>query len=312
MMPVVGADLSKRRVPDELWKLAAPLLPSFAARPQGGGTAPCDDRAVFTAVVYVLTSGCAWRHLPPAFGTSHATAHRRFTVWTEAGLWRRLHRAALDELGAGARWTGPQRSSTRPPFAPKGGSLTGPNPVDRGKKGSKLHVLPDAQGIPLAVAVSGADMHDSLALKPLIRGIPAVRSRRGPRRRRPVKLRADKAYFSAAHWPGCAGAGSSHASRGPASSPANASVGTAGRSSGRSPGSSATAASPSDTNGRARTSSPSSAWPPPRSATRSSRSLPRETTFLACAAQPVDRIRGEGGGQRVGKDANARSHWSAA
>ncbi|MCX5309790.1 IS5 family transposase [Streptomyces sp. NBC_00154] len=81
----------------------------------------------------------------------------------------------------------------------RGGSLTGPNPVDRGKKGSKLHVLSDAQGIPLAVAMSGANMHDSLALKPLIRGIPAVRSRRGPRRRRPVKLRADKAYFSAEH-----------------------------------------------------------------------------------------------------------------
>lgn len=63
----------------------------------------------------------------------------------------------------------------------KGGSLTGPNPVDGGKKGSKLHVLSDAQGVPLAVAVSGANMHDSLALKPLILGIPAVRSRRGPR-----------------------------------------------------------------------------------------------------------------------------------
>ncbi|WP_373306575.1 IS5 family transposase [Streptomyces mirabilis] len=196
----MGADLSKRLVPDELWELAAPLLPSFAARPQGGGTAPCDERAVFTAVGYALTSGCAWRHLPPTFGTSPATAHRRFTVWTEAGLWRRLHRAVLDELGPRGEvdWTSAivDAASVR---AKKGGSLTGPNPVDRGKKGSKLHVLSDAQGIPLAVAVSGANMHDSLALKPLIRGIPAVRSRRGPRRRRPVKLRADKAYFSAEH-----------------------------------------------------------------------------------------------------------------
>jgi transposase len=99
MMPAVSADLSKRLVPDELWELVAPLLPSFAARPQGGGAAPRDERAVFTAVVYVLTSGCAWRHLPPTFGTSSATAHRRFTVWTEVGLWRRLHRAVLDELG---------------------------------------------------------------------------------------------------------------------------------------------------------------------------------------------------------------------
>ncbi len=60
-------------------------------------------------------------------------------------------------------------------------------------------MLSAAQGIPLAVAVSGPNTHDSLALKPLIRGIPAIRSRRGPRRRRPVKLRADKAYFSADH-----------------------------------------------------------------------------------------------------------------
>jgi IS5 family transposase len=81
----------------------------------------------------------------------------------------------------------------------KGGSLTGPNPVYRGKKGSKLHVLSEAQGIPLAVAVSAANTHDSLALKPLIRGLPAIRSRRRPRRRRPGKLRADKAYFSADH-----------------------------------------------------------------------------------------------------------------
>jgi len=96
----VGADLSQRLVPDGLWGLAAPLLPSFASRPQGGGTAPLDERAVFTAVVYVLTSGCVWRHLPSTFGVSPATAHRRFSAWSKAGVWRRLHRAVLDELGA--------------------------------------------------------------------------------------------------------------------------------------------------------------------------------------------------------------------
>jgi hypothetical protein len=40
----------------------------------------------------------------------------------------------------------------------------GPNPVDRrGKSGSKLHVLSEAQGIPLVVGTSGADTNDSLA-----------------------------------------------------------------------------------------------------------------------------------------------------
>jgi IS5 family transposase len=60
-------------------------------------------------------------------------------------------------------------------------------------------VLTEAQGLPLAVGVSAANTHDSQALKPLVLGIPTVRSRRGPRRRRPDKLRADKAYRSAEH-----------------------------------------------------------------------------------------------------------------
>ncbi|GLZ42826.1 hypothetical protein Acsp05_64500 [Actinokineospora sp. NBRC 105648] len=59
-----------------------------------------DPRAVFTAIVFVLTSGCAWRHLPPSFGVTVPTAHRWFSTWTEAGLWGRLQRAVLDELGA--------------------------------------------------------------------------------------------------------------------------------------------------------------------------------------------------------------------
>ncbi|MYR60466.1 IS5 family transposase [Streptomyces sp. SID625] len=194
----MGFGLSQRLVPDDLWSLVSPLLPSFASRPQGGGTAPVDERAVFTAVVYVLTSGCAWRHLPETFGVSPATAHRRFSAWTRDGLWRRLHRAVLDELGARGEvdWTSAivDAASVR---AGKGGPLTGRNPVDRGKKGSKLHILSDAQGLPLALGVSGANVHDSQALLPLVLGIPAVRSLRGPRRRRPGRLRADKAYHPA-------------------------------------------------------------------------------------------------------------------
>jgi transposase len=91
--------VSRRLVPEELGALVEPLIPSFSPRPQGGGRAPVEDRAVFTAVVYVLSSGCAWRMLPPSFGVTVPTAHRRFTEWTKAGLWSRLHRAVLDELG---------------------------------------------------------------------------------------------------------------------------------------------------------------------------------------------------------------------
>ena len=74
------------------------------------------------------------------------------------------------------------------------GELTGPNPVDRGKSGSKIHLLTDRAGLPISVGISAANTHDKLGLEPLVRGIPPVRSRRGPRRRRPAKLHADKGY----------------------------------------------------------------------------------------------------------------------
>ena len=49
------------------------------------------------------------------------------------------------------------------------------------------------------MGVSAASVHDSQAFKPLLMALPAIRSRRGPRRRRPSKVRGDKAYHSAEH-----------------------------------------------------------------------------------------------------------------
>ncbi|KOV19218.1 transposase [Streptomyces sp. XY152] len=41
---------------------------------------------------------------------------------------------------------------------------------------------------------SAPNLHDIQALEPLVRGIPPIRSRRGPRRRKPVKLHGDKGH----------------------------------------------------------------------------------------------------------------------
>src|SRR5687767_13552408 len=45
-----------------------------------------------------------------------------------------------------------------------------------------------------SIGIFGANLHDSQALIPLVKGIPPIRSHRGPRRRRPAKLHADKGY----------------------------------------------------------------------------------------------------------------------
>ena len=82
----------------------------------------------------------------------------------------------------------------------KGGEQTGPNPTDRGKAGSKYHLVVDRNGIPLAVQLSAANAHDSTQLLPLVDAIPPIigpRGKPGRPRKRPTKLHGDKAYDSA-------------------------------------------------------------------------------------------------------------------
>ncbi len=42
----------------------------------------------------------------------------------------------------------------------KGGDQIGKDPTNRGKLGTKRHLLSDTNGIPLAVTLSGANRHD--------------------------------------------------------------------------------------------------------------------------------------------------------
>ena len=75
--------------------------------------------------------------------------------------------------------------------------MTGANPVDRGKAGSKYHLLIDGGGLPLAVGLSAANTHDSQLLEPMVDAVPAVigpRGRPGRPRKRPAKLHGDKGY----------------------------------------------------------------------------------------------------------------------
>ncbi|WP_246178366.1 IS5 family transposase [Actinomadura decatromicini] len=182
-------------MPEELWELFQRVVPPAPTRPQGGGRRRYGDREVLAAIIFVAITGCTWQQLPPVFGPSGPTAHRRFTEWSAARVWARLHRLVLDELGARGEldWSRCAIDSVSVRAA-KGGKLTGPNPVDHGKRGSKIHLLVDHAGLPLSVGISAANTHDKLALEPLVRGIAPIRWRRGPRRRRPAKLHGDKGY----------------------------------------------------------------------------------------------------------------------
>src|SRR5438034_5774275 len=82
----------------------------------------------------------------------------------------------------------------QPRTSEKGGSATGPSPVDRARNGSKHHLLVDATGIPLAWTVTGGNRNDVTQLIPLVERIPPVRGKVGRPRRRPECVTADRGY----------------------------------------------------------------------------------------------------------------------
>jgi transposase len=75
----------------------------------------------------------------------------------------------------------------------------GANPVDRGKPGSKLHLVCDGGGLPLTAAVTAANAGDSTMFQAVVEDIPPVRTPAGRRRTRPANVHADKGYDSRAN-----------------------------------------------------------------------------------------------------------------
>jgi transposase len=76
--------------------------------------------------------------------------------------------------------------------APLGGEETGPNPTDRGKLGTKRHLLTDQRGTPLAVAITGANRHDMKTTESTLDGV--VVTHPAPSEERLQHLCTDKGY----------------------------------------------------------------------------------------------------------------------
>jgi len=128
-------------ISDALWSRIESLVPArkrkrhrkYQRRP-GAGRKPMPARQVFSAIVYVLRTGCQWKALPGEFGSASAV-HQHFQNWQEAGFFLKLWRAGLaeyDEMeGIAWAWQSIDGATGK---APLGGECTGPNPTDRGKK----------------------------------------------------------------------------------------------------------------------------------------------------------------------------------
>jgi len=194
--------MAKPLVSDALWGRIAPLLPPAKPRRfRYPGRKPLNPRKVLTGIIFVLKTGIPWEELPREMGCgSGMSCWNYLHFWQLSGVWQRLHQVLLSELQEADRidWSRAAVDSTHA-RALGGGEKTGENPTDRRKLGTKHHIVTDAQGIPLAVTITGSNVHDVRELLHVVDAVPNVSGKVGHPRKRPDVLFADRAYDSEPH-----------------------------------------------------------------------------------------------------------------
>jgi putative transposase len=133
-----------------------------------------DDQKAFEAMFYILRTGIQWKALPRCLGAS-STVHDRFQQWCEEGVFRKLWASNLLEYdireGLDWLWQAIDGAMTK---APLGGEATGPNPTDRGKCGTKRHLLTEGSGLPISIVVTGANRHDKTQVDTVLCEMPLL------------------------------------------------------------------------------------------------------------------------------------------
>src|SRR4051812_20002937 len=182
--------------------LVAGIIDRLEDRSCQPGRPPLPTIEVVETLHFFVREGVQWRQLRAAAGrASGSTLRRRLDGWGATALLRRVHVALVRMVRAGpeaASWDVVVDSC--PVRAKRGGELTGPNPTDRGKAGTKHHVVASTDGIPPGVVPSAANVHDTRLFPHLLRLALAVCAAIG-------RLYADAAHHGAENRGPCLRAG---------------------------------------------------------------------------------------------------------
>lgn len=179
------------RVPRPLWRVLKRCLKK-PPKKRSAGRPPACNRAVINGIWYILWTGCQWKAVHRSwFGVSSSVLHERFQTWQRTGVWRKIFKRLVRFYARKqkVKWKWQSIDSKMVP-SPLGGSDTGANPTDRGKRGAKVHMLVDQRGAPLSLHLTGANKHDKWSVEDLIIAMIV------PRPTSEQHLCLDKAYDS--------------------------------------------------------------------------------------------------------------------
>lgn len=194
--------MSRHNLTDLEWKTIRVFLP--AERSGRAGRPWKSHRQVIDGIVFILRTGLAWADLPTEFG-KYKTVYNRFRRWVNSGLWQRIFERLIARLVAEGEidfelWCVDGtviRAHKAAAGARKGSLTTEENAAiqalgrSRGGYSTKLHLLTDGQGIPLAVTATPGQRNEGPEFPNLM---AACLINTFQKAKRPAAIAGDKAY----------------------------------------------------------------------------------------------------------------------
>ncbi|MFD7763365.1 IS5 family transposase [Streptomyces microflavus] len=190
--------MRRHELSDAEWDLMRPLLPRPAL-----GRPRLDDRMVLNGIVWKFRTGVPWRDVPERYGP-WASLHTRFRRWAANGTFDRMLQAAQAKADAAGDidWLVSVDSTiVRAHQHAAGARKGGHSPAlgrSRGGLTSKIHLVCDAVGRPLAFVLTGGNTNDCTQFATVMDAIRVPRPGPGRPRARPDHVIGDKGYSSKA------------------------------------------------------------------------------------------------------------------
>ncbi|MFJ1876862.1 IS5 family transposase [Streptomyces chartreusis] len=191
--------MRRHELSDEEWEFLRPLLPESLR-----GRKRLDDRTVLNGIVWKFRTGTAWRDVPERYGPWH-TLHTRFRRWALDGTFERMLQAAQARADAAGEvdWlvsvdSTVVRAHQHAAGARKGGRRSPALGRSRGGLTSKIHLVCDAFGRPLAFVLTGGNTNDCTQFTTVMEAIRVPCLGPGRPRVRPAHVLGDKGYSSRA------------------------------------------------------------------------------------------------------------------
>ena len=192
--------MSRHHLTDEEWNAIRVFLPS--ERPRRPGRPWKSHRRVIDGILWVISLGSPWPDLPAEFG-KWKTVYNRFRRWQQEGVWDRIYKCLLhrrDRSGGIDRtlWCVDGtlvRAHRAAAGAPTKDAKKTENQAlgkSRGGFGTKLHLVTDRNGTPIAATLTPGQRNECMEFENLLATVPRTWLRHPPKR--PRAIAGDKGY----------------------------------------------------------------------------------------------------------------------